>query len=78
MNWKMGWVNRSMLQAALFYCQSLLNDMMIDDEFEDVPQLEQHKHGEFFKKNCFKAEYRLSSQLKEILHSYSLIDLPFT
>lgn len=26
-NFKYGWVNRSFLKAALFYCQNILNDM---------------------------------------------------
>lgn len=40
--------------------------------------LDDHRHDEFFKKNCFKADYRLSNNLKEILYMYAQVDLPFT
>ena len=48
--------------------------MMLDETAGDT----EHAHDEFFKKNCFKPEYRLSHNLKEILYVYSQLQLPFT
>ena len=76
-NAKFGWVNHSFLKAALLYCQGMLNDMMVN-EFDESDLQDDHKHDEFFKKNCFKAEYRLSNNLKEILYMYAQVDFPFT
>ena len=74
-----GWVNRSFLKAALFYCQEIINGMMLDlDDKMNQANTEHHSHDEFFKKNCFKPEYRLSNNLKEILYVYSQLQLPFT
>lgn len=75
-----GWVNRSFLKAALIYCQDIINDQMVetdaDDELDDI--MTEHRHDEFFKRNCFKANYKLSNNLKEILYMYSSFDLPYT
>lgn len=70
-NFMYGWVNRSFIKATLIYCQGILNDLMVepDDELDDF--LSEHRHDEFFKRNCYKPDYKLSNNLKEILYMYS-------
>lgn len=51
-------------------CQGVLNDM----DLVQVP--ENALVDEFFKKNCFRASYKLSNSASDHLYWYQLLKLP--
>lgn len=66
-----GSININLLQLALYYCQDLLNKTAGFDLL-NVP----YHCDEFFKKNCFLPEYKLTDNQMETLQLYGEIVLP--
>lgn len=63
-----------MLEAALFYTENIFNSIAGVKSGKDA--CNRHNHDEYFKKNFLNLEYKLPSQLIDLMLQYSSLSIP--